>query len=74
MYKGIEVIGIDHGWSYMKTISHATNGIYPAIAVWENVMGAFSSGDRMDFRAVLEAFAGSPAPTAKKTDISCGRF
>lgn len=22
MYKGIEVIGIDHGWSYMKTISH----------------------------------------------------
>ena len=22
MDKGIEVIGIDHGWSYMKTISH----------------------------------------------------
>ena len=34
----------------------ATNGLFPAIAVWENVMGAFSSNDRMDFRAVLSAF------------------
>ncbi len=34
----------------------ATNGIYPTFAVWENVMGAFSSNDRLDFRAVLESF------------------
>ena len=34
----------------------ATNGLYPVIAVWENVMGAFSSNDRMDFRAVLQSF------------------
>ena len=35
----------------------ATNGLYPVIAVWENVMGAFSSNDRMDFRAVLQSFS-----------------
>ena len=40
----------------------ATNGIYPVIAVWENVMGAFSSNDRMDFRAVLESFAACKIP------------
>ena len=40
----------------------ATNGIYPVIAVWENVMGAFSSNDRMDFRAVLECFADTEIP------------
>ena len=34
----------------------ATNGVYLVIAVWENVMGAFSSNNRMDFNAVLEAF------------------
>ena len=46
----------------IREMRDATNGIYPAFAVWENVMGAFSSGDRMDFRAVLEAFAGCPVP------------
>ena len=46
----------------IREMRDATNGIYPAFTVWENVMGAFSSGDRMDFRAVLEAFAGSPIP------------
>jgi len=40
----------------------ATNGIYPAIAVWENVMGAFSSNDRMDFRAVLQSFTDTEIP------------
>lgn len=34
----------------------ATNGTYPVIAVWENVMGAFSSNKRLDFKAVLESF------------------
>ncbi|GIO17574.1 hypothetical protein J18TS1_06740 [Oceanobacillus oncorhynchi subsp. incaldanensis] len=44
----------------------ATNGVYPVIAVWENVMGAFSSNNRMDFKAVLESFTGSkiPMPTS----------
>jgi len=40
----------------------ATDGAYPVIAVWENVMGAFSSNDRMDFRAVLESFANTEIP------------
>ena len=37
----------------------ATGGKFPIIALWENVMGAFSSSNRMDFRAVLSAFTGS---------------
>lgn len=43
----------------IQEMRDATGGQYPAFAVWENVMGAFSSGDRMDFRAVLSAFTGS---------------
>ena len=40
----------------IREMREATNGLFPAIAVWENVMGAFSSNDRMDFGAVLSAF------------------
>ena len=40
-----------------------TNGLYPVIAVWENVMGAFSSNDRMDFRAVLQSFSDTEIST-----------
>lgn len=40
----------------------ATNGLYPTIAVWENVMGAFSSNNRLDFKAVLESFTGTDVP------------
>ncbi len=40
----------------------ATNGLYPVIAVWENVMGAFSSNNRMDFKAVLESFTNTEIP------------
>lgn len=32
----------------------ATNGMYPAFAIWENVPGAFSSNGGEDFRTVLE--------------------
>lgn len=39
-----------------------TNGQYPALAIWENVMGAFSSNDRMDFKAVLESFTKTTFP------------
>ena len=41
----------------IKEMRDATDDLFPVIAVWENVMGAFSSSDRMDFRAVLSAFA-----------------
>ena len=40
----------------IQEMRDATDNLYPAIAVWENVMGAFSTNDRMDFRAVLSAF------------------
>lgn len=42
----------------IKEMRCSTNGLYPVITVWENVPGAFSSNDRMDFRAVLESLAG----------------
>lgn len=38
----------------IKEIREATNGKYPAFAVWENVPGAFSSNKGEDFRTVLE--------------------
>lgn len=40
----------------------ATNGLYPVIVVWENVMGAFFSNDRMDFRTVLQSFTDTKIP------------
>ena len=43
----------------MRDQSH---GIYPTFAVWENVMGAFSSNHRLDFKAVLEAFTATKIP------------
>lgn len=44
-----------------------TNGEYPTFAIWENVMGAFVSGNRMDFRTILESFSGTriPMPESK---------
>ena len=41
----------------IKEMREATNGRYPAFAVWENVPGAFSSNKGEDFRCVLENFA-----------------
>lgn len=46
----------------ISEMREATNNLYPVITVWENVMGAFSSNDRMDFRAVLSAFTGVDVP------------
>lgn len=38
----------------IKEMRRATNGVYPRIALWENVPGAFSSNKGEDFRIVLE--------------------
>jgi DNA (cytosine-5)-methyltransferase 1 len=46
-------------WEAIRIIDEmreATNGKYPRWAVWENVPGVLSSNDRLDFRAVLQAF------------------
>lgn len=39
----------------IKEMRSASAGIYPRIAVWENVTGAFSSHGGEDFRSALEA-------------------
>jgi len=51
-----------HAIRIIEEMRCATYGAYPVIAVWENVMGAFSSSNRMDFRAVLESFANTEIP------------
>ena len=38
----------------IREMKEATNGQYPAFAVWENVPGAYSSNKGEDFRIVLE--------------------
>ena len=38
----------------IKEMREATNGEFPAIFIWENVCGAFSSNRGEDFRSVLE--------------------
>lgn len=42
-----------------------TDGNYPTFAIWENVLGAFVSGNRLDFRAILESFSGTTLPMPK---------
>lgn len=41
---------------------NASGNRFPAIAVWENVIGARLSGNRLDYLAVLRAFAGTEIP------------
>ncbi|GGG31832.1 hypothetical protein GCM10007425_28110 [Lysinibacillus alkalisoli] len=56
-----------HAIRIIEEMRCATNGTYPVIAVWENVMGAFSSNNRMDFQTVLESFTNTkiPMPNSK---------
>ena len=51
-----------HAIRIIKEMRDATDGQYPAIAVWENVMGSLSSNDRLDYAEVLRAFTGSSIP------------
>lgn len=46
----------------IKEMRYATNGKYPIITVWENVRGALSSNNRLDFRTVLESFTDTEIP------------
>lgn len=46
----------------IREMREATNGLFPAIAVWENVIGARLSGNRLDYLAVLRAFTGAEIP------------
>src|SRR5690625_7301381 len=51
-----------HAIRITEEMRDATNGTYPVIAVWESVMGAFSSNNRLDFKAVLESFTNTEIP------------
>jgi DNA (cytosine-5)-methyltransferase 1 len=53
----------------IKEMREATNGVYPRIAVWENVPGAFSSNKGEDFRIVLEEFIKVVEPTAVMPEV-----
>jgi DNA (cytosine-5)-methyltransferase 1 len=46
-----------HGMRIIKEIREATNGRYPRISVWENVVGALNSNRGADFGSVLDAMA-----------------
>ena len=43
----------------IEEMRDASGGLYPAIAVWENVVGAMLSSDKRNYRAVLKSFAGT---------------
>ena len=54
-----------HAVRIIREMRDATHGKYPTYAVWENVPGAFSSGGKKDFAAVLQALcavAGDAVP------------
>lgn len=46
----------------IEEMRNASGNRFPAIAVWENVVGAKLSGNRMDYLAVLRAFTGAEVP------------
>ena len=56
----------------IKEMRCVTNGEYPTFAIWENVMGAFVSGNRLDFRAVLESFSSTKIPMPESKWANAG--
>jgi DNA (cytosine-5)-methyltransferase 1 len=58
----------------IKEMREATNGIFPRIAVWENVPGAYSSNKGEDFRAVLQAFCSVKEETADVPRSAAGKW
>ena len=53
----------------IREMREATNGRYPAFAVWENVPGAFSSNKGEDFRIVLQELVGIVEPEAVVPEV-----
>lgn len=56
----------------IREMRKATNGRYPAFAVWENVPGAFSSNKGEDFRIVLQELVGIVEPEAVMPEVPKG--
>ena len=49
----------------IRSMRVSTGGVHPRFVVWENVPGAFTSNEGMDFRAVLEEYTESEIPIPK---------
>lgn len=56
----------------IREMREATNGRYPAFAVWENVPGAFSSNKGEDFRIVLQELVWIVEPEAVVPEVPKG--
>jgi len=56
----------------IKEMRDATDGRFPAFAVWENVPGAFSSNRGEDFRTVLESLIQVAEPGAVMPEVPKG--
>ncbi len=53
----------------IKEMREKTNGILPRFAIWENVLGAFSSNKGQDFRVVLEELIKVAEPSAVMPEV-----
>lgn len=51
-----------HAIRIIQEMRDATGDLFPIVSIWENVMGALSSTDRMDFAAVLRSFQSIEIP------------
>ena len=56
----------------IKEMRKATNGEYPKFAIFENVVGAFSSNGGNDFRTILEEFIKTVEPEAVMPQVPKG--
>ena len=56
----------------IKEMREATNGRYPAFAIYENVPGAFSSSGGEDWRTVLQSLIEIVEPGAAMPDVPAG--
>ena len=46
----------------VREMREKTNGLYPKFFIWENVLGAFTSNARRDFKSVLEEIGQTDIP------------
>lgn len=63
-----------HAIRIVKEMKEKTNGQYPRFAVYENVLGAFSSNNGEDFREVLRQFCKICDPSADVPQPEKGKW
>ncbi len=59
----------------IEEMRDATGGQFPTIVIWKNVMGALLSGNRLDFKAVLQSLTNTeiPMPASDRNSNACFR-